>query len=58
MVIVMIGEFCLDCWLGECDRVRYARVPPASGIDCPCCQRRHDGTNAEVNPLTRNPAPR
>ena len=58
MVFVMTGEFCLDCWLGECIQVHYARIPPVSGIDCPCCRRRHDGTNAEVNPLILDLTPR
>jgi len=45
----MIGHYCLECWLGECQQVQIAHVAPFSVVDCHCCRLVHDWTNAEVD---------
>ena len=47
----MIGRFCLDCWLGDCEQVRLAHITPVSVVDCPCCRRGHDWTDELVGPV-------
>jgi len=53
----MIGEYCLDCWLGECEQVLFAHVAPVSLVDCPCCRLGHDWSSADVGPLALAPFP-
>jgi len=47
----MVGEYCWDCWLGECDHVRIAHVRPVSVVDCRCCRLAHKLTDAQEKPL-------